>query len=110
MIPEAPMYKPEYPPQGFFFTILMLNDLLVSICDTDAVSMNVLTEPEPGVVVVDEDGKPEDRVEVAMNCLPPYNSASCWNEDLAPPFRYWKIRDYAHAYRSHFVTPSMVSG
>ena len=87
-----------------------LNDLLVSTCDTDAVSMNVLTEPEPGVVVVDEDGKPEDRVEFAVNCLPPYNSASCWNEDLASPFRYWKIRDYAHAYRSQFVTPSMVSG
>ncbi|XP_011030232.1 PREDICTED: fatty acid amide hydrolase [Populus euphratica] len=44
-----------------------------------------------------------------MNCLPPYNSASCWNEDLASPFRYWKIRDYAHAYRSQFVTPSMVA-
>lgn len=81
VIPEAPMYKPEYPPQ----------------------------EPEPGVVVVDEDGKPEDRVELAVNCLPPYNSASCWNEDLASPFRYWKIRDYAHAYRSQFVTPSMVA-
>nr|XP_034918446.1 fatty acid amide hydrolase isoform X2 [Populus alba] len=81
VIPEAPMYKPEYPPQ----------------------------EPEPGVVVVDEDGKPEDRVELAVNCLPPYNPASCWNEDLASPFRYWKIRDYAHAYRSQFVTPSMVA-
>ncbi|KAJ6777370.1 TRANSAMIDASE [Salix koriyanagi] len=81
VIPEAPMYRPEYPPQ----------------------------ESETGVVVVDEDGKPEDRVELAMKCLPPYNAASSWNEDLASSFRYWKIRDYAHAYRSKFVTPSMVA-
>ncbi|CAK7330355.1 unnamed protein product [Dovyalis caffra] len=81
VIPEAPMYKPEYPPQ----------------------------ETEPGVVIVDEDGKPEERVESALNCLPPYDAASCWNDDLASSFRYWKIRDYSHAYRSKIVTPSMVA-
>ncbi|CAK7330349.1 unnamed protein product [Dovyalis caffra] len=91
VIPEAPMYRPEYPPQA------------------DAAGINVFTEPEPGVVVVDEDGKPEDRVESALNCLPPYNAASCWNEDLASSFRYWKIRDYAHAYRSNIITPAMVA-
>lgn len=80
-IPEAPMFKPEFPPQ----------------------------EREPGVVVVDEDGKPEDRVESALKCLPCYDPASCWNGDSAPSFRYWKIRDYAHAYRSKLVTPSMVA-
>ncbi|KAF2312270.1 hypothetical protein GH714_029637 [Hevea brasiliensis] len=80
-IPEAPMFKPEFPPQ----------------------------EPEPGIVLVDEDGKPEDRVESALKCLPHYDPASCWNGDSAPSFRYWKIRDYAHAYRSKIVTPSMVA-
>ncbi|XP_048231639.1 fatty acid amide hydrolase isoform X2 [Ricinus communis] len=80
-IPEAPMFKPEYPPQ----------------------------EPEPGGVVLDEDGKPEDRVEVALKCLPHYDPASFWNGDSAPSFRYWKIRDYAHAYRSKIVTPSTVA-
>ena len=95
----------------FHYTIYWcLINLLVHTCSTDAVSMNALTESETGVVVVDEDGKPEDRVELAMKCLPPYNAASSWNEDLASSFRYWKIRDYAHAYRSKFVTPSMVSG
>ncbi|KAF9665865.1 hypothetical protein SADUNF_Sadunf16G0169300 [Salix dunnii] len=84
-------------------------DFQVHTCGTDVVSMNALTESETGVVVVDEDGKPEDRVELAMKCLPPYNAASSWNEDLASSFRYWKIRDYAHAYRSKFVTPSMVA-
>ncbi|KAF9665866.1 hypothetical protein SADUNF_Sadunf16G0169400 [Salix dunnii] len=84
-------------------------DNSVHKCGTDVVSMNALTESETGVVVVDEDGKPEDRVELAMKCLPPYNAASSWNEDLASSFRYWKIRDYAHAYRSKFVTPSMVA-
>ncbi|KAJ4843118.1 hypothetical protein Tsubulata_002902 [Turnera subulata] len=80
VIPEGPMFKPQYLPQ----------------------------EPEPCVVVVDEDGKPEDRVEVALNCLPQYDPAS-YNSDLASSFRYWKIRDYAHAYRSKLVTPSLVA-
>ncbi|XP_050210415.1 fatty acid amide hydrolase isoform X2 [Mercurialis annua] len=80
-IPEPPMFKPEYPPQ----------------------------EPEPGVVAVDEDGKPEDRVEIALSCLPHHDFASSWKEGSAPSFRYWKIRDYAHAYRSQLVTPSMVA-
>ncbi|KAJ4830995.1 hypothetical protein Tsubulata_036321 [Turnera subulata] len=82
VIPEPPMYRPQFPPQ----------------------------EREEGVVTVDEDGKPVERVGVALNCLPQYDPASRWNSDhLASSFRYWKIRDYAHAYRSKFVTPSMVA-
>lgn len=69
----------------------------------------MITELETGIVIVDEDGKPEDRVETALKCLPRYDPASSWNEDLASSFKYWKIRDYAHAYRSKLVTPSMVS-
>lgn len=65
-------------------------------------------EPEPGVIIMEEDGKPEDRVESALKCLPHYDPASLWNADSSP-FRYWKIRDYAHAYRSRLATPSMVS-
>ncbi|XP_022725347.1 fatty acid amide hydrolase isoform X2 [Durio zibethinus] len=81
VIPEAPMFKPEFPPQ----------------------------EAEPSVVIVDEEGKPEDRVESALKCLPHYDPASCWSGDSLPSFRYWKIRDYAYAYRSKLVTPSMVA-
>ncbi|XVF44907.1 hypothetical protein PTKIN_Ptkin02bG0160900 [Pterospermum kingtungense] len=80
-IPEAPMFKPEFPPQ----------------------------EAEPSCVIVDDQGKPEDRVESALKCLPHYDPASCWSGDSLPSFRYWKIRDYAHAYRSKLVTPSMVA-
>ena len=65
-------------------------------------------EPEPCVVILEEEGKPEDRVELALNCLPQYDP-SCWNGDSTPSFRYWKIRDYAYAYRSKRATPSMVS-
>lgn len=64
--------------------------------------------PETGVVVLDENGKPEDRVEVALKCLPKYDPATCLNGDSSPSFRYWKIRDYAYAYRSKIATPSMV--
>uniref|UniRef100_A0A2P2MJH5 Glutamyl-tRNA amidotransferase subunit A n=1 Tax=Rhizophora mucronata TaxID=61149 RepID=A0A2P2MJH5_RHIMU len=81
VIPEPPMFKPEFPPQ----------------------------EPEPGVAIVDEDGKPEDRVELALKCLPHHDPATLWNEDSATSFRYWKIRDYAHAYRAKLVTPSAVA-
>ncbi|KAL5096522.1 hypothetical protein RYX36_000849 [Vicia faba] len=80
VIPEEPMFKPEYPPQ----------------------------EKEPGVVELDEDGRPEDRVESALNCLPHYDPAELWESSPAD-FRYWKIRDYAHAYRSRKVTPSMIA-
>lgn len=81
VIPEEPMFKPEFPPQ----------------------------EPEPAVVILDEDGKPEDRVSLALECLPQYDPASCFNGDSNLSFRYWKIRDYAHAYRSGIATPSMVA-
>jgi Asp-tRNA(Asn)/Glu-tRNA(Gln) amidotransferase A subunit family amidase len=80
LIPEVPMFKPEYSPQ----------------------------EMEPGVVVVDEHGKPEHRVETTLKCLPHYDPSSAFNGD-ASPFRYWKIRDYAHAYRTKLTTPSIVA-
>lgn len=70
--------------------------------------MNFLTvEPEPAVVSIEEDAKPEDRVELALKCLPEYDPASNWSGDTTTSFRYWKIRDYAYAYRSKFTTPSM---
>ncbi|KAI8532505.1 hypothetical protein RHMOL_Rhmol11G0219600 [Rhododendron molle] len=81
VIPETPMYKPEFPTQ----------------------------EPEPGVVGLEEDGKPEDRVECALKCLPNYDAGNCWTGDSTPSFRYWKIRDYAYAYRSGLANPSMVA-
>ncbi|KAG6710928.1 hypothetical protein I3842_05G027900 [Carya illinoinensis] len=81
VIPETPMFKPEFPPQ----------------------------EPEHGVVTFDEDGKPEDRVESALKCLPDYDLPGSWNGNQDPPFKYWKIRDYAYAYRSGLATPSIVA-
>ncbi|CAN4112011.1 unnamed protein product [Withania somnifera] len=81
VIPEGPMFKPEFPPQ----------------------------EPEPAVVSMEEDTKPEDRVELALKCLPEYDPASNWSGDSTASFRYWKIRDYAYAYRSKLATPSMVA-
>ncbi|XP_031381924.1 fatty acid amide hydrolase isoform X2 [Punica granatum] len=80
VIPEAPMFKPEFPPQ----------------------------DPEPGTFLLEEDGKPEERVETALKCLPEYNPADSLNSELTE-FRYWKIRDFAYAYRSSLVTPSMVA-
>ncbi|KAK4777211.1 hypothetical protein SAY86_005899 [Trapa natans] len=80
VIPELPMFKPEFPPQ----------------------------DPEPNTLLLDEDGKPEDRVETALKCLPGYNPAVSSNSELNM-FRYWKIRDFAYAYRSKFVTPSVVA-
>ncbi|KAJ0640139.1 putative fatty acid amide hydrolase [Helianthus annuus] len=78
VIPEPPMFKPEFPPPQ---------------------------EQEAGVVHLEEDGKPQDRVEAASRCLPHHHPATTWNSE----FRYWKIRDYAYAYRSDLTTPSMVA-
>lgn len=80
VIPEAPMFRPEFPPQ----------------------------EPESGVVFLEEDGKSEERVESAVRCLPHYDSASNHSSD-STSFRYWKIRDYAYSYRQKLTSPSMVA-
>ncbi|ONK70829.1 uncharacterized protein A4U43_C04F1960 [Asparagus officinalis] len=80
VIPEKPMFRPEFPPQ----------------------------EKEPGVVVLDEDKEPTIRLASALQCLPPYDSSRHWNHD-SPPFLYWTIRDYAHAYRSNLTTPSILA-
>ena len=67
-----------------------------------------LLEPEQEVIFVDEAGCPEERVAEALKCLSEYDPAGCWEDDLAKSFRYWKIRDFAYAYRAKLVTPSMV--
>ncbi|KAL6653224.1 hypothetical protein ACP70R_012149 [Stipagrostis hirtigluma subsp. patula] len=81
LIPERPMYYPEFPPQ----------------------------EPEIGVVLVEEDRDPADRVQEALQCLPPYDPTVHWTTEEKPPFLYWKIRDFAHAYQSGITTPSAVA-
>ncbi|ERN18103.1 hypothetical protein AMTRI_Chr13g122690 [Amborella trichopoda] len=81
VIPETPMFKPEFPSQ----------------------------DPETSVLFINEDGSAIQRVELALNCLPPYNPSLHWSEDFSCSFLYWTIRDYAHAYRSRGITPSMVA-
>ncbi|RWR77882.1 fatty acid amide hydrolase [Cinnamomum micranthum f. kanehirae] len=81
VIPEAPMFKPEFPPQ----------------------------EPEPGAIIMDEDTPPVVRVESTLKCLPPYDPGRHWSNDSPGSFLYWTIGDYAHAYRSRHVTPLMVA-
>ncbi|PWA37390.1 amidase [Artemisia annua] len=80
VIPEPPMFRPEFPPQ----------------------------EPESGVVFLEEDGKSEERVESAVRCLPHYDPANNHSSD-STPFRYCKIRDFAYSYRQKLTTPSMVA-
>nr|XP_043623689.1 fatty acid amide hydrolase-like [Erigeron canadensis] len=81
VIPEPPMFRPEFPPQ----------------------------EPESGVVFLKEDGKSEDRVETATRCLPQYDPANNRSSSDSTTFCYWKIRDYAYSYRQKLTTPSMVA-
>ncbi|MBA0833534.1 hypothetical protein Goarm_005969, partial [Gossypium armourianum] len=80
----------------------LVRNLADCLCD-------IKPEAEPSVVIVDEEGKPTDRVESALKCLPHYDPASCWSGDTLPSFRYWKIRDFAYAYRSKLVTPSKIA-
>ncbi|KAL5649459.1 hypothetical protein ACJX0J_040268, partial [Zea mays] len=81
VIPERPMYYPEFP----------------------------LQDPEPEVVLVDEDRDPVERVHEALRCLPQYDPSVRWTTEENPPFLYWKIRDFAHAYSSGITTPSVVA-
>ncbi|PKA57882.1 Fatty acid amide hydrolase [Apostasia shenzhenica] len=80
VIPEKPMFRPEFP----------------------------LQEKEPAVVVLDDDGEPAVRVETALGCLGSYDSSQRFSEDSSK-FLYWTIRDFAHAYRSKLTTPSAVA-
>lgn len=80
VIPEKPMFRPEFPPQA----------------------------PETGIVVLDENEKPVVRVEKALGCLRSYDPSQRCHED-SPPFLYWTIRDFAHAYRNKLATPSSVA-
>jgi hypothetical protein len=56
-------------------------------------------------VLVEEDRHPVERVHEALG-VPP---AVRWSPEEKVPFLYWKIRDFAHAYRSGITTPSAVS-
>lgn len=67
------------------------------------------SDPEPGVVLVGEDRHPVERVHEALKYLPPYDPSVRWATEAKIPFLYWKIRDFAHAYRSGITTPSVVS-
>jgi len=80
-IPEAPMFFPEFPPQ----------------------------DPQNAVNCVDEYTLPTLRVASALECLPAYNSSAHWGSDSRKSFLYWTIRDYAHAYRCGWTTPSDVA-
>ncbi|GMH17366.1 hypothetical protein Nepgr_019207 [Nepenthes gracilis] len=60
-------------------------------------------------LVVEEAGRPKERVAVPWNSLPVYDHATCWNEDLTVSFRYLEIHDFAYAYQTRLATPSMVA-
>lgn len=79
VIPDAPMFVPQFPPQA--------------------------AEVEAAVKVVEENRSPSARVGVALECLPPITSAGWEAEKSDVPFQYWRIRDYAHAYRTRSITP-----
>ncbi|XP_057515474.1 fatty acid amide hydrolase [Amaranthus tricolor] len=81
VIPESPMFKPEYPPQ----------------------------EPEKDVAFVEDAGRSEERVAQALKCLSEYDPSGYCDDDLAKSFRYWKIRDFSYAYRTKLATPSLVA-
>ncbi|CAN8277511.1 unnamed protein product [Cochlearia groenlandica] len=81
VIPEEPMFRPEFPPQ----------------------------KPEHEVVIIDENESPIERLETALKCLPPYDPSCSFHDNPRTSFRYWKIRDYAYAYRSKLTTPLQVA-
>eukprot|EP01018_Ginkgo_biloba_P002379 Gb_15521 [translate_table: standard] len=81
VIPEAPMFVPQFPPQDL----------------------------ETAVNRVDEGTLPILSVASALECLPSYNASCHWGSNSYDSFLYWTIRDYAHAYRTGRITPSNVA-
>eukprot|EP00249_Psilotum_nudum_P004351 c17869_g1_i2 orf=353-1378(+) len=80
-IPEAPMFLPDY------------------------LEQNV----ENDVIQVEEEIEPSSRVAIALECLSVPSTSECKLDQHDPPFLYWKIRDYAKAYRDGWATPSQVA-
>lgn len=68
-----------------------------------------IAEQESGIIVLDEETDPPNRLEPALECLTSYDPSKHWNSDSHSSFLYWTIRDFAHAYRSKLTTPSDVS-
>ncbi|CAD6261483.1 unnamed protein product [Miscanthus lutarioriparius] len=93
------------------FLWLMESSLLGPLITSVLKSQNNMpqADPEPEVVLVDEDRDLVERVHEALQCLPQYDPSIRWTTEENPPFLYWKIRDFAHAYRSGITTPSAVA-
>lgn len=89
--------------------------LLLQLVIITSTKMNICVyhllklEAEHDVVIVGEDESPVDRLEIALKCLPQYDPSLSFHTDPSSSFRYWKIRDYAFAYRSKLTAPSVVS-
>jgi hypothetical protein len=82
VIPDTPMYLPEYPTQE---------------------------APEASVRHLDEGSNPVDRVATAVECLPAFVTKVPHIHDGSNPFLYWTIRDYAEAYSTGHTTPTEVA-
>ncbi|BBN14983.1 amidase [Marchantia polymorpha subsp. ruderalis] len=83
IIPDAPMFYPEYTAQEI---------------------------TEPGVKEIDEESlKSVSRVQSALECLPSPAGSLQMKLKSEYPFVYWTIRDYAEAFASGHVTPSEVA-
>lgn len=92
-----------------FYSFLPGIVILLSVLLISCVSAPNCSDPEPGVVLVGEDRHPVERVHQTLQYLPPYDPSVRWATEEKLPFLYWKIRDFAHAYRSGITTPSVVS-
>lgn len=78
---EPPMHIPQYPPGAF---------------------------EEPGVLQIDPELSPCDRLASALGCLAQSNSRTVKLGTLEQ-FQRWTIQDYAKAYSSGVVTPTVVA-
>ncbi|KAH7510548.1 hypothetical protein FEM48_ZijujUnG0115200 [Ziziphus jujuba var. spinosa] len=89
-IPEAPTFKPEFPPQVFLHCAHFSFDVpfCYNQCNRSSIKMIASVwhelEPKPGVVMLNEEGKPKERVELASKSLQQYDPASYWNGDSTP--------------------------
>eukprot|EP00897_Mesotaenium_endlicherianum_P009557 jgi/Mesen1/862/ME000114S10943 len=61
--------------------------------------------PEKAIQELDSNAKPTDRVERVIENLPAHVPSTS-GAVSSGAFRYWRVRDYAHAYKSGDLTPS----
>ncbi|KAJ8441214.1 hypothetical protein Cgig2_024943 [Carnegiea gigantea] len=106
---ESPLYSPLQTPEGRSAKQVYEDwlDATSFICSLSYMELTAAETPQQEVKCMESSGSPREQVQEAMECL--FFSSGIASDEAKPSFRRWTIMDYARAYTSGALTPSMVA-